>query len=615
MEQGRVQQIANLITARDNGLFTFPILAWSLRSVAFLVLLTSTCNVRVQAQVLRVQEGPYYVGENILLQVSLESDGQDPPPCTWEPPEGMELLGPNLSTSMQSTIINGRVATSRSYTYSFNVIAAAPGRQTIGPFIIKEDGKEKETNSLEVVFQEAEIDSAIILELDADLTRVYEGQRVPVTLRWGLIGRMAEVNSAFQSLSISSPVFDCFEIEAAPAATNQTLSIKTSSGEVRLDAEAARTRVEGRDAVVLSSEFYMTARRQINLSQTSVRCRTQRVVSQRRSFFGVEQETVPIRGQSLPFDVAILPIPSKNRPKDFSGAVGSKFEIEVAANRDEVRVGDPIGLEIKLRGDGAIQRLSLPSLADDPVLAAGDFTVPAEPPSGSFTGEERQFKVTVRAKNADVTEFPGIAFNWFDPITETFQSTRSQAVPLRVLDTQIVSANSVVGGVSSLSEKEVRSAVPVADAVAANLAISKDIASLAHPAPQMQLWSVVTLVAYCLSGALVPIAWFFSVVRSRDPEQSRRAASKREAMRDLDAAAKQPVVEACQTLCKWTGKLTSQSADAGSEMKALNDSQRSIASSITADCDRIRYSPSPQSHEAEVQVLIGRLRNLLREIS
>ncbi len=55
----------------------------------------------------------------------------------------------------------------------------------------------------------------------------------------------------------------------------------------------------------------------------------------------------------------------------------------------------------------------------------------------------KRFQVRIRARDSSVTEIPALAFSWFDPKTETYQTTRSSPVALRVDDADRVGQSDV----------------------------------------------------------------------------------------------------------------------------------------------------------------------------
>ena len=140
----------------------------------------------------------------------------------------------------------------------------------------------------------------------------------------------------------------------------------------------------------------------------------------------------------------VKPFPLEGRPGSFAGAVGEGFSIEVAADRTVVRVGDPIGLTIALRGKGNLDNASLPPLSAEGGLNPDRFRLPEGDTPGKMADGVKQFQISVRVTDESVIEIPKLAYSWFDPETETYRTAHSKPIALRVMPAQVVSASDVV---------------------------------------------------------------------------------------------------------------------------------------------------------------------------
>jgi len=129
--------------------------------------------------------------------------------------------------------------------------------------------------------------------------------------------------------------------------------------------------------------------------------------------------------------VESLPLPSQDRPADFSGAVGS-FTLSFTASPTNVAVGDPITVRVQISGRGPIDSLPVPSQAawrdfkTYPPTTKVDFTDPL--------GQQgtKNFEQVIVPQNAEIKELPGFAFSYFDPVTRSYRTLRQPAVALAV---------------------------------------------------------------------------------------------------------------------------------------------------------------------------------------
>ncbi|PNY38481.1 hypothetical protein C2E31_00675 [Rhodopirellula baltica] len=152
------------------------------------------------------------------------------------------------------------------------------------------------------------------------------------------------------------------------------------------------------------------------------------------------------RAEGKPHRFQVKPFPSADRPESFAGAVGSGFTLDVAADRTVVRAGDPIRLTIDIRGDGNLENATLPSLFADGGLSKDQFRVPEGDVPGVFDPDTltKTFEVLVRVEDENIDELPALRYSWFDPNNETYQTTLSSPIALRVNPASMVTADAVV---------------------------------------------------------------------------------------------------------------------------------------------------------------------------
>ncbi len=131
---------------------------------------------------------------------------------------------------------------------------------------------------------------------------------------------------------------------------------------------------------------------------------------------------------AIQFDSKPLP---PGAPDGFNGAIGS-FELDVRAGETEIREGDPITLEMTIRGSGNLDALNPPQLLDDDGWKLYDAS-PAErgEERRELSGEVtfRQFMRPLRPQRA----VPPFRLIYFDPAREVYDTLLSEAIPLNVL--------------------------------------------------------------------------------------------------------------------------------------------------------------------------------------
>lgn len=146
------------------------------------------------------------------------------------------------------------------------------------------------------------------------------------------------------------------------------------------------------------------------------------------NFGGAYAQQVNIKIPAIQFDSKPLPA---GAPEGFSNAIGN-FDLTVRAGETEIREGDPITLEMTVRGSGNLDALNPPQLIDSEGWKLYDA-------SSAERGEERrelagevtfrQFMRPLRPQRA----VPPFRLVYFDPVKETYETLLSEAIPLNVL--------------------------------------------------------------------------------------------------------------------------------------------------------------------------------------
>ena len=169
------------------------------------------------------------------------------------------------------------------------------------------------------------------------------------------------------------------------------------------------------------------------------------VPSQRRSIFGgVIYQTVEKRVTSASREIEVKPLPTKGRPANFTGAVGS-FEFSVDPSKTTLDAGESLTASVKVRGRGNLMLFDLP-----------DLTVPS---SLEIYEPERKenFSSTLNGTQGSLTEdytivptrkgkypIPGLNFSYFDPRSEIYKSISTDDIVIDVENGPVAAATNSV---------------------------------------------------------------------------------------------------------------------------------------------------------------------------
>ena len=127
--------------------------------------------------------------------------------------------------------------------------------------------------------------------------------------------------------------------------------------------------------------------------------------------------------------VKILPLPSANRPADFSGAIG-QFQIEASATPTQVSAGDPITLRLRVTGKGNFDRVASNELPADANWKAYTPKSSFEPADSVGYEGTKTFEQPVIPNDSSITSIPSVTFSFFNP--ETRQYVTRTAPPIAI---------------------------------------------------------------------------------------------------------------------------------------------------------------------------------------
>ena len=412
-----------------------------------------------------------YVGLPIVLRVQINNS------VDHEPPEVADVDGLKIesagapSRGSNITIINGRRTERTSITYAFRVTPLREGTFTIPPIKIVADGRATITKAMRIVASKSETDDLMLVEIAGKENEIYVGQPVELTLKiWIRPYRDQE-----------------FQVELSEGDTWNLISEQSSwgaFGDSMEEMAEQRQRPRGRQVLREDSEgnerayylFEVDAMvypdRPGRIDADDVRVIANYPVQLGRSrspfsmlddddFFGGSglfddsffrgfgssvgiTKSRPIVAEAMIDPIVVKPIPEKDRPEDYRGAVG-RYEIITEANPTQVKVGDPITLHIGIRGKGSMDRLRAPPLERQADLIR-DFKVPDQPLAGIVDESRKIFSTTLRPVDEKVTEIPPITFSYFDPETERFVTTKSNPIPIQVEPADVLAIDALAGG-------------------------------------------------------------------------------------------------------------------------------------------------------------------------
>lgn len=141
----------------------------------------------------------------------------------------------------------------------------------------------------------------------------------------------------------------------------------------------------------------------------------------------------PQQAQSNSVTLNIRPVPTKNRPKTFYGAVGSGYSISAALDRSEVEAGEAVNLTVKVNGSGNLKPTA--DLKIPPITGFKIYDVVSSSGVVSSNGDLKSYKIfkTVIVPSASGSYvIPALYWSYFDPVKQQYLTIRTEPLPLKV---------------------------------------------------------------------------------------------------------------------------------------------------------------------------------------
>jgi hypothetical protein len=140
-----------------------------------------------------------------------------------------------------------------------------------------------------------------------------------------------------------------------------------------------------------------------------------------------------------PISINVKPLPEKNKPTAYSGAVG-KFSIEAAIKNDKLSRNETGFLEITIGGKGNFIQLNAPSIQWPNGIEGFEAAISdsLDKKQAPLEGR-RQFRYAFTATGSGDFQIPAVVFHFFDPDSGKFRtvSTRSLSVQVENRDHKV----------------------------------------------------------------------------------------------------------------------------------------------------------------------------------
>ncbi len=400
----------------------------------------------------QVSKNKVAIGEVFTVAFTLNGTGSN---LTYPNFKGFEIYsGPNQSQSI--SMVNGNV--SQSTTLSFYILAKVEGRYTIGSASVMSGNQKLETKPIVIDVvkgnpqpqqqnqpqQQAsgKEKNQYASELSQDdlfvrtflsKTKCYLGEQITITQK---VYSRVDLRG-FQNVKF--PPYNGFW--AQQENSNQQINLKQEN-------------VNGVNYYVADyNKVYLFPQRvgSITIDPVELECIVRRQTKRQprnifEQFFGAGgYEDVAVKVKSKSVKVEVIDLPTDNRPKDFTGAVGD-FSFKVNISKNEVKANDAVNLKFTISGTGNIKlvepmNLNLPESFEsyDPKINESIKTI------GGVSGSKTYDYLIIPREKGNFT-LSELGFSYFDVTKKKYISIPSPEITLHVLEgdgtnAQIISSN------------------------------------------------------------------------------------------------------------------------------------------------------------------------------
>lgn len=389
------------------------------------------------------------MGQSVLLQIDV--DGSDSPDAPDLSPLAagfaIQDAGGGARRSQSVSVINGQWnrTVERGYSFRYQLSPRREGTLTIPAITITVDGNSVSTQPISIrVIPPTEVRDFKLRSILSE-TSAFVGQPILLRTTWYLSRNVDQIvfgmplldDDRFEILDLPVDRSDPSDEYIDLVVNNRIITAKQDLG-----------RLDGREYLTVSFAKVVIPREpgRFEIPSTTASFRTRTVVQGRSTGFGgflggMMSRRTEIENLAIPSNRPLLEVsalPMQGRPANFSGLVGA-FTLAATADPVDVRVGDPINLQISVGGPDYVDYVRLPHLSSNHALADG-FVIPEERPQGVVRGDAKVFQQAVRAKTVDVTEVPPLQLNYFDPESRSYAVARTAPIPIAVEATRMLTS-------------------------------------------------------------------------------------------------------------------------------------------------------------------------------
>ena len=378
--------------------------------------------------------GSVVKGQQFAVEYTVNGDGREFRTGDFS---GLEvLMGPSTSSSMSTQIVNGKISSETTKTFTYILVGREEGSFSLPTATVKVNGRQYASNGATVkVLPEDKASEAqasgggaqqtasglgkddVLLRVVLSKNKVYENEALVATIK------LMSVNPRIQPEPKKFPAFDGFTVQDIELPQNKQWD---------------REHYKGRNYYTVDLRQYLlfpqrSGKIEIEPAQLDmiVQIPTQQKMRSIFDDFFENYQNVNKSISSAKQYVEVLPLPF-GKPASFLGGVG-EFKVSSSISATELKANEALTLKLVISGNGNLKYIKDPELklpadfeAFDPKV---DLKINATTAgvSGSKTIE-----YTMIPRYAGNFEIPGVEFSYFDLKTKAYQTVKTPSYQIKV---------------------------------------------------------------------------------------------------------------------------------------------------------------------------------------
>jgi hypothetical protein len=420
-----------------DGIASSPLLAklgWYLLTILLGLLFPVVAFGQGVSVQVKVSSQEAYLGETLVCQIVVEGGkATKTPEFPRKAGLNIEFEGAQDASMNMTSQVNGRVTRKKTlrFIYQYKVTITSPTVRSIPSAKVSVNKKQYQSQEIPLKIRIPRETDDFKLRMNPQKASLFVGEPVVVTVRLYL-------KKNVKGFEFSAPKKSAFERHNPPieklshtqAQKQGLVRLKIFDSEVL--AQQENSKLGGQTYTVIRFEQILVPKKAGRLKFGPITIQLQAVVGQRkRDFFSdpfgspdiVKKFVIP--SNTLEFDVKGL----AEAPITFNGLIG-RCQIQAIADRQQVRVGDPIELTVRVKSEPPLGRIEMPDLSKQSWAKQFKISRPDSP--ALINNKWKTQKWVLRARNEKCRAIPPIILTYFDTAAGKYKNAKSTPLPLRV---------------------------------------------------------------------------------------------------------------------------------------------------------------------------------------